>query len=57
MALDYLLAAPFRYHPARSGLRFRSGTDSDVFYDAETVHTAAELDTRAASFLRMRSNW
>ena len=40
-ALDYLLATPFRYHPLRSGSRFRSLTDPGVFYGAEAVRTAA----------------
>ena len=29
--LDYLLATPFRYSPARPGSRFRSVTDPGVF--------------------------
>ena len=39
--LDYLLATPFRYYPARGGSRFRAITDPGVFYGAESVHTAA----------------
>ncbi|HOY03672.1 MAG TPA: RES family NAD+ phosphorylase, partial [Zoogloea sp.] len=43
-ALDYLLAAPFRYTPLRGGSRFRSATDPGVFYGADTALTAcAEL--------------
>jgi len=38
--LDYLLATPFRYDPARSGSRFRSATDPGVFYGAGSVRTA-----------------
>ena len=43
-ALDYLLAAPFRYTPLRGGSRFRGATDPGVFYGADTALTAcAEL--------------
>lgn len=42
--LDYLLASPFRYSPARGGSRFRAATDPGVFYGAGAVRTAcAEL--------------
>ncbi len=42
--LDYLLATPFRYHPLRSGSRFRGVTDPGVFYGAGSIQTAgAEL--------------
>ena len=41
LALDYLLATPFRYYPARGGSRFRAITDPGVFYGAESVRTAA----------------
>ncbi len=44
LALDYLLATPFRYNPLRGGSRFRAITDPGVFYGAESVRTAsAEL--------------
>lgn len=44
LALDYLLATPFRYHPLRGGSRFRAITDPGVFYGTESVRTAsAEL--------------
>ena len=39
--LHYLLATPFRYHPHRTGSRFRSATDPGVFYGAESVRAAA----------------
>jgi hypothetical protein len=38
-ALDYLLAAPFRYTPFAPGSRFRSPADAGVFYGAESVRT------------------
>ena len=41
LALDYLLATPFRYYPLRPGSRFRGVTDPGVFYGAESVRTAA----------------
>lgn len=51
--LDYLLATPFRYHPRRSGSRFRSATDPGVFYGAESVRTAgAELGYWRWKFLQ-----
>lgn len=51
--LDYLLAAPFRYDPLRSGSRFRSITDPGVFYGAESVRTAcAELGYARWKFLK-----
>jgi hypothetical protein len=51
--LDYLLATPFRYHPLRSGSRFRSITDPGVFYGAESVRTAsAELGYWRWRFLK-----
>jgi hypothetical protein len=51
--LDYLLATPFRYHPPRSGSRFRSLTDPGVFYGAESVRTAsAELGYWRWKFLK-----
>lgn len=40
MALDYLLATPFRYAPLRGGSRFRAINDPGVFYGAESVRTA-----------------
>ena len=44
LALDYLLATPFRYYPSRGGSRFRTTSDPGVFYGAESVRTAgAEL--------------
>lgn len=44
LQLDYLLAAPFRYDPLRSGSRFRAVTDPGVFYGTGSVRTAcAEL--------------
>ena len=53
MALDYLLATPFRYNPLRGGSRFRTVTDPGVFYGAETVRTAsAELGFWRWKFLR-----
>lgn len=51
--LDYLLATPFRYHPHRTGSRFRSVTDPGVFYAAESVRTAsAELGFWRWKFLQ-----
>ena len=42
--LHYLLATPFRYHPLRSGSRFRGPTDPGVFYGGECARTTcAEL--------------
>ena len=41
LALDYLLATPFRYYPLRGGSRFRAITDPGVFYGAESVRTAS----------------
>lgn len=53
MALDYLLATPFRYYPLRGGSRFRAITDSGVFYGAESVRTAsAELGYWRWKFLK-----
>lgn len=53
MALDYLLATPFRYNPLRGGSRFRTVTDPGVFYGAESVRTAsAELGFWRWKFLR-----
>ena len=53
MALDYLLATPFRYYPLRGGSRFRAITDPGVFYGAESVHTAsAELGYWRWRFLK-----
>lgn len=53
LALDYLLATPFRYFPARAGSRFRSVNDRGVFYGAESVHTAsAELGYWRWKFLK-----
>lgn len=44
VALDYLLATPFRYSPRKGGSRFRAAIDPGVFYGAQSVHTAcAEL--------------
>jgi hypothetical protein len=40
-ALHWLLATPFRHHPARSGSRFRRRGDPGVFYGAEARRTAA----------------
>lgn len=39
--LHYLLATPFRYHPHRTGSRFRAAPDPGVFYGAESVRAAA----------------
>lgn len=51
--LDYLLATPFRYHPQRTGSRFRSATDPGVFYGAESVRTTgAELGYWRWKFLK-----
>ena len=51
--LDYLLATPFRYYPARSGSRFRAVTDPGVFYGAESVRAAsAELGYWRWRFLK-----
>ena len=51
--LDYLLATPFRYYPARPGSRFRAVTDPGVFYGAESVRTAsAELGYWRWQFLK-----
>ena len=53
LALDYLLATPFRYHPLRGGSRFRAITDPGVFYGAESVRTAsAELGYGRWRFLK-----
>lgn len=53
LALDYLLATPFRYYPWRGGSRFRSTTDPGVFYGAESVQTAsAELGYWRWKFLK-----
>jgi RES domain len=53
LALDYLLATPFRYYPLRGGSRFRAITDSGVFYGAESVRTAgAELGYWRWKFLK-----
>ncbi len=53
LALDYLLATPFRYYPLRGGSRFRAGTDPGVFYGAESVRTAsAELGYWRWKFLK-----
>jgi hypothetical protein len=42
--LHYLLFTPFRYPPTGHGSRFRSATDSGVFYGADQARTAcAEL--------------
>lgn len=52
-ALDYLLATPFRYYPARGGSRFRAITDPGVFYGAQSVRTAsAELGYWRWKFLK-----
>ena len=51
--LHYLLATPFRYHPLRSGSRFRRPTDPGVFYAGEDVRTAcAELGYWRWKFLK-----
>ncbi len=53
IALDYLLATPFRYDPLRGGSRFRSVIDPGVFYGAESVRTAgAELAHSRWKFLK-----
>jgi hypothetical protein len=53
MALDYLLATPFRYSPSRGGSRFRAITDPGVFYGAESVRTSsAELGYWRWRFLK-----
>ena len=53
LALDYLLATPFRYYPLRGGSRFRAVTDPGVFYGAESVRTAsAELGYWRWRFLK-----
>jgi hypothetical protein len=53
LALDYLLATPFRYYPARAGSRFRAINDPGVFYGAESVRTAsAELGYWRWRFLK-----
>lgn len=53
LALDYLLATPFRYSPLRGGSRFRAITDPGVFYGAESVRTAnAELGFWRWKFLK-----
>jgi hypothetical protein len=53
LALDYLLATPFRYYPLRKGSRFRAVTDPGVFYGAESVRTAsAELGYWRWKFLK-----
>lgn len=53
LALDYLLATPFRYYPLRGGSRFRTNNDPGVFYGAESVRTAgAELGYWRWKFLR-----
>lgn len=53
LALDYLLATPFRYYPLRGGSRFRAITDPGVFYGAESVRTAsAELGYWRWKFLK-----
>ena len=53
VALDYLLATPFRYDPLRGGSRFRAATDPGVFYGAESVRTAsAELGYHRWKFLQ-----
>jgi hypothetical protein len=53
LALDYLLATPFRYYPLRGGSRFRAITDPGVFYGAESVRTAsAELGFWRWKFLK-----
>ena len=38
--LHYLLFTPFRYPPTGHGSRFRSATDSGVFYGADKARTA-----------------
>ncbi|CAM5187987.1 RES domain-containing protein OS=Castellaniella defragrans OX=75697 GN=HNR28_000642 PE=4 SV=1 [Castellaniella defragrans] len=40
-ALHYLLATPFRYHPLRTGSRFRASDNPGVFYGAQSIRTAA----------------
>lgn len=53
LALDYLLATPFRYYPLRGGSRFRGVTDPGVFYGAESARTAsAELGYCRWKFLK-----
>lgn len=53
LALDYLLATPFRYYPWRGGSRFRAVTDPGVFYGAESIRTAsAELGYWRWKFLK-----
>lgn len=53
LALDYLLATPFRYNPLRGGSRFRALTDPGVFYGAESVRCAsAELGYWRWRFLK-----
>ncbi len=53
LALDYLLATPFRYYPSRGGSRFRTTSDPGVFYGAESVRTAgAELGYWRWRFLK-----
>lgn len=53
LALDYLLATPFRYNPLRGGSRFRTVTDPGVFYGAESIRTAsAELGFWRWKFLK-----
>ena len=53
LALDYLLATPFRYYPLRGGSRFRGVTDPGVFYGAESARTAsAELGYWRWKFLK-----
>lgn len=42
--LHWLLSTPFRYHPLRTGSRFRAVTDAGVFYGADEIRTTcAEL--------------
>ena len=51
--LHYLLATPFRYHPLRSGSRFRGPTDPGVFYGGECARTTcAELGYWRWKFLQ-----
>ena len=51
--LHYLLATPFRYHPLRSGSRFRGPTDAGVFYGGECARTTcAELGYWRWKFLQ-----
>jgi RES domain len=53
LALDYLLATPFRYYPLRGGSRFRAVNDPGAFYGAESVRTAgAELGYWRWKFLK-----